>query len=52
MDEEIKVINKNDIWELVSLPKENKAINVKWVCKAKKKSKGKVERYKATLVAN
>ena len=51
MDEEIKAIKKNDTWELASLPKEHKAICVKWVYKAKKNSKGEVERHKARLVA-
>ncbi|XP_020589086.1 uncharacterized protein LOC110030602 [Phalaenopsis equestris] len=46
MDEEIKAIEKNDTWELASLPKGHKAIDVKWVYKAKKNSKGEVERYK------
>ncbi|KAK2456950.1 putative mitochondrial protein [Trifolium repens] len=51
MDKEIKAIKKNDTWELASLPKGHKAIGVKWVYKAKKNSKGEVERYKARLVA-
>ena len=51
MDEEIKSIQKNDTWELASLPNGHKAIGVKWVYKAKKNSKGEVERYKARLVA-
>ncbi|MCF8701902.1 DDE-type integrase/transposase/recombinase, partial [Corynebacterium sp. MC-10] len=51
MDEEIKSIEKNDTWELTSLPKGHKAIGVKWVYKAKKNSKGEIERYKARLVA-
>ena len=51
MDKEIKTIKKNDTWELASLPKGNKAINVKWVYKAKKKAKGEVKRYRARLVA-
>ena len=46
MDEEIKAIKKNDTWELASLPKGNKAIDVKWVYKAKKNAKGEVKRYK------
>ncbi|KAJ4718980.1 Retrovirus-related Pol polyprotein from transposon TNT 1-94 [Melia azedarach] len=50
MDEEIKVIVKNDTWELVSLPKGNKVIRVKWVYKAKQNSNGEIERYKARLV--
>ena len=51
MDDEIKAIEKNDTWELTSLPKGHKAIGVKWVYKAKKNAKGEVERYKARLVA-
>ena len=50
MDEEIKAIKKNDTWELASLPKGHKVINEKWVYKAKKNAKGKVERHKARLV--
>ncbi|GJZ58551.1 retrovirus-related pol polyprotein from transposon TNT 1-94 [Tanacetum coccineum] len=37
MKEEIKSIEKNDTWELTTLPKGQKAIGVKWVYKAKKK---------------
>ena len=50
MDEEIKAIKKNDKWDLASLPIGNKAINVKWVYKAKKKAKGEVKIYKKRLV--
>ncbi|GKB08670.1 retrovirus-related pol polyprotein from transposon TNT 1-94 [Tanacetum coccineum] len=38
MGEEIKSIEKNDMWELTTLPKGQKAIGVKWVYTAKKKS--------------
>ncbi|GKV40339.1 hypothetical protein SLEP1_g47998 [Rubroshorea leprosula] len=51
MDEEIKAIQKNGTWELVTLPKGQKAIGVKWVYKVKKNAQGKVEKYKARLVA-
>ena len=51
MDEEIKSIQKNDTWELISLSNGYKTIGVKWVYKAKKNSKGEVERYKVRLVA-
>ncbi|KAE8735550.1 Beta-galactosidase 8 isoform 1 [Hibiscus syriacus] len=40
MDEEIKAIEKNDTWELTSLPKGHKAIGVKWVNHQAMKSKG------------
>nr|GEV92867.1 retrovirus-related Pol polyprotein from transposon TNT 1-94 [Tanacetum cinerariifolium] len=51
MEEEIKSIEKNDTWELTTLPKGQKDIGVKWVYKAKKNAKGEVEKYKAILVA-
>ncbi|KAL5567336.1 hypothetical protein UlMin_030500 [Ulmus minor] len=51
MDEEIKAIEKNDTWELTSLPKGHKAIGVKWVYKTKRNAKGEIERHKARLVA-
>ncbi|GKE98349.1 reverse transcriptase, partial [Tanacetum coccineum] len=47
----IKSIKKNDTWELTTLLKGQKAIGVKWVYKAKKNAKGKVEKYKARLLA-
>ena len=51
MDEEIRAIEKNDTWELTSLPKGQKAIGVKWVYKTKQNAKGEIERHKARLVA-
>nr|GEV21340.1 hypothetical protein [Tanacetum cinerariifolium] len=50
MDEEIKSIEKNDTWELTTLLKGQKAIRVKWVYKATKDTKGKMEKYKVRLV--
>nr|GFA32498.1 retrovirus-related Pol polyprotein from transposon TNT 1-94 [Tanacetum cinerariifolium] len=50
MEDEIKSIEKNDTWELTTLPKNQKAIGVKWVYKAKKNAKSEVEKYKARLV--
>ncbi|KAH1095869.1 hypothetical protein GYH30_057311 [Glycine max] len=50
MEEEIKAIEKNNTWELSSLPKGHEAIGVKWVFKIKKNAKGEVERHKARLV--
>ncbi|GAU31024.1 hypothetical protein TSUD_214600 [Trifolium subterraneum] len=51
MDQEIKSIEKNDTWELVTLPARAKKIGVKWVYKTKYNEKGEVEKYKASLVA-
>jgi hypothetical protein len=51
MEEEIHAIQKNDTWELTTLPSNQKAIGVKWVYKIKHTAKGEVSRYKARLVA-
>ena len=42
MDEKVKAIEKNNTWELTSLPKGKKSIGVKWVYNAKKNVKGEV----------
>ena len=51
MKEEIDFLEKNKTWELVELPKDRKMVGCKWVFKSKKGVDGKVERYKAGLVA-
>ncbi|KAK3027765.1 hypothetical protein RJ639_042257 [Escallonia herrerae] len=51
MNEEIHAIEKNNTWELTTLPKEKKPIGVKWMYKTKYKLNGEVESYKARLVA-
>ena len=51
MDDEIKPIEKNDTFELTTLPKGYKPIGVKWVYKIKKNAKGEVKKYKARLVS-
>nr|KYP40195.1 hypothetical protein KK1_038486 [Cajanus cajan] len=51
MEEELKSIEKNDTWEMVSLPQNKKAIAVKWVFKTKFKSDGSIAKHKARLVA-
>ena len=50
MEEEIEAIERNDTWELVSLPKGKHVIGVKWVFKTKSNIEGKIERHKARLV--
>jgi Reverse transcriptase (RNA-dependent DNA polymerase) len=47
MDEEIKSMYDNNVWDIVSLPKGVKPIGCKWIFKTKKDSEGNVERYKA-----
>ncbi|KAJ4781946.1 polyprotein [Rhynchospora pubera] len=51
MNEEMRAIEKNDTWELTSLPKGHKAIGVKWVYKKKMNPQGEIDKYKARLVA-
>ncbi|KAM1936926.1 hypothetical protein ACFX15_014142 [Malus domestica] len=51
MEEEIHAIEKNDTWELIKLPPNQKAIGVKWVYKIKHTANGNVDRFKSRLVA-
>ncbi|KAK4384958.1 Retrovirus-related Pol polyprotein from transposon RE1 [Sesamum angolense] len=51
MNEELTALDKNETWELASLPPGKKAIGCKWVFKVKLHPDGSVHRYKARLVA-
>jgi len=51
MEEEIKSMRDNDVWDLVELPEGVKLIGCKWIFKTKRDSMGNIERYKARLVA-
>jgi hypothetical protein len=51
MKEELKVLEKNETWVIVQLPKEKKPVGSKWVYKIKYNSDGTLERYKVRLVA-
>ena len=51
MENEMKSLQENDVWELVQLPSGRKPVGSKWVFKVKTDENGKVERYKARLVA-
>ena len=50
MKGELKMIEKNQTWELVDRPKHKKAIGVKWVYRTKLNSDGYANKYKARLV--
>jgi hypothetical protein len=51
MDEEMEALNKNKAWDLVELPTRRNPISNKYVFKNKLNAEGKVEKYKAWLIA-
>ena len=51
MEKEFSSLKANDVWDIVDLPKDRKAIGSKWIFKRKRDAEGNVERYKARLVA-
>jgi hypothetical protein len=51
MKEEMSALQKNKTWDLVQLPKGKDTVDCKWVFTIKQTPEGKVERYKAKLIA-
>jgi len=51
MEDEMKSMSTNDVWDLENIPKGAKTVGCKWVYKTKYGSKRNVERFKARLVA-
>jgi hypothetical protein len=51
MEDEIKSMSTNKVWDLEPIPKEAKTLGCKWVYKTKHDSQGNIERFKARLVA-
>jgi hypothetical protein len=51
MLDELKALEKNKTWDLVKLLAGKKVVSCKWVFTVKQNLEGKVERYKARLVA-
>ncbi|RVW92108.1 Retrovirus-related Pol polyprotein from transposon RE1 [Vitis vinifera] len=49
--EEIRALEKNGTWEVMTLPRGKKPVGCKWVFTVKYKADGTVEQYKARLVA-
>lgn len=51
MKKELDCLRKNNTWKIVDLPKGKKTISAKWVLKIKRDLDGRIDRYKARLVA-
>ena len=51
MEDEMKSMNANKVWDLEIIPKGAKTVGCKWVYKTKLDSQENIERYKARLVA-
>ena len=52
MNEEMTALEKNNTWELTTLPRGKKAIGCRWVFTPKFQADSTLERFKARLVAN
>jgi Reverse transcriptase (RNA-dependent DNA polymerase) len=50
IDEEIKSMYNDKVWDIIPLPEGVKPIDYKWIFKNKKNSKGNMKRYKAWFV--
>ena len=51
MEDEMKSMNANKVWDLEIIPKGAKTVGCKWVYKTKLDSQGNIEKYKVRLVA-
>ena len=46
MNDEMKSMSSNGVWDLEEIPKGAKTVGCKWVYKIKRDSRGNVERFK------
>lgn len=51
MNEEMEALQKNQTWELISLPEGKRTAGCKWMYYVKLKEDGSIDRYKVRLVA-
>lgn len=51
MESELNAMKANNTWDVVPLPNEKNSVGCRWVYKIKHGSDGKIERYKARLMA-
>ena len=45
------MIEKNNIWELVAIPREREVVSLKWIYKIKLNQEGDIQKHKERLVA-
>jgi hypothetical protein len=50
MEDEMKSMSSNDVWDLVEIPKAANIVSCKCVYKIKRDSRGNIEKYKTRLV--
>ena len=50
-EEEIRMIGKNNTWELMVIPREIEVVSLKWIYKIKLNQEGDIQKHKARLVA-
>ena len=51
MEEEIRMIEKNNTWELVAFPREREVVNLKWIYKIKLDQEEDIQKHKERLVS-
>lgn len=51
MDEELQALKENDVWTMVVPPTGSHVLDTKWVFKTTTDAAGKIERFRARLVA-
>jgi hypothetical protein len=51
MEDEMRLMSSNNVWDLEEIPKGAKIVGCKWVYKTKYDSHGNIEKYKVCLVA-
>ena len=51
MEKETESLHTNEVWDLVELPNDQKAVGSKWMFKLKVGGDGSVEQHKARLMA-
>jgi len=51
MNEKMKSMDQNCIWDLVELPNNCRKVKCKWIFRTKRDAKGKIKQFKARFLA-